>query len=85
MRGAVEVPRVETAEAHENNEVTRLSSAFNRMLGNVESAFTAREASEKKLRRFVADDDVALTAGFSIPLRGRNTPRSCSRSATPPP
>lgn len=55
VRGAVEVPRVETAEAHENNEVTRLSSAFNRMLGNVESAFTAREASEKKMRRFVAD------------------------------
>lgn len=54
-RGAVEVPRVEVDPEHENNEVARLASAFNQMLGNVESALTSREETESKLRRFVAD------------------------------
>ncbi|AQP48870.1 hypothetical protein BW730_16600 [Tessaracoccus aquimaris] len=54
-RGAVEVPRVEVSDLPENNEVTRLGSAFNHMLANVENALTSREASETKLRRFVAD------------------------------
>ena len=36
-------------------EVGRLGSALNAMLAQIESAFKAREASERKLRRFVAD------------------------------
>ncbi|SHI86332.1 two-component system, OmpR family, sensor kinase [Tessaracoccus bendigoensis DSM 12906] len=54
-RGSVEVPRVDVGDLPEDNEVTRLSAAFNQMLSNVESALTSREASETKLRRFVAD------------------------------
>jgi two-component system, OmpR family, sensor kinase len=45
--------RVERAEA--GTEVGRLGIALNTMLAQIESAFRAREASESKLRRFVAD------------------------------
>jgi two-component system OmpR family sensor kinase len=45
--------RVERADAH--TEVGRLGRALNAMLGQIESAFRAKEASERKLRRFVAD------------------------------
>ena len=39
----------------DRSEVGRLGTAFNRMLGHVASALTAREQSEQKVRRFVAD------------------------------
>ncbi|GAA1825078.1 sensor histidine kinase [Agromyces salentinus] len=39
----------------QRTEVGRLGTAFNRMLGHVASALTAREQSERKVRRFVAD------------------------------
>lgn len=45
--------RVERAEGR--TEVGRLGLALNAMLGQIESAFKAREASERRLRRFVAD------------------------------
>jgi two-component system, OmpR family, sensor kinase len=45
--------RVERAEPR--TEVGRLGLALNGMLGQIESAFAAREESERKLRRFVAD------------------------------
>jgi two-component system, OmpR family, sensor kinase len=45
--------RVERAEAR--TEIGRLGLALNAMLGQIERAFKAREASEDKLRRFVAD------------------------------
>jgi two-component system, OmpR family, sensor kinase len=45
--------RVERAEPR--TEVGRLGLALNAMLSQIESAFRAREASERKLRRFVAD------------------------------
>jgi two-component system OmpR family sensor kinase len=45
--------RVERAE--DRTEVGRLGLALNAMLGQIESAFKARAASEEKLRRFVAD------------------------------
>jgi two-component system OmpR family sensor kinase len=45
--------RVERAEP--NTEVGRLGIALNAMLGQIESAFKVREATERKLRRFVAD------------------------------
>src|SRR5213076_775634 len=43
------------AREDERTEVGRLGLALNAMLGQIESAFRAREASERKLRRFVAD------------------------------
>jgi two-component system OmpR family sensor kinase len=45
--------RVERAD--ERTEVGRLGLALNAMLARIESAFRAQEASERKLRRFVAD------------------------------
>src|SRR5262249_42891251 len=45
--------RVERAD--ERTEVGRLGRSLNAMLAQIESAFRAREASERKLRRFVAD------------------------------
>jgi two-component system OmpR family sensor kinase len=45
--------RVERSDAR--TEVGRLGLALNAMLAQIESAFKAREASERKLRRFVAD------------------------------
>ena len=45
--------RVELAD--EQTEVGRLGLALNAMLHQIEEAFKAREASERKLRRFVAD------------------------------
>jgi two-component system OmpR family sensor kinase len=45
--------RVERAD--DRTEVGRLGLALNTMLGQIESAFKAREASERRLRRFVAD------------------------------
>ena len=45
--------RVERAEAH--TEVGRLGLALNAMLGQIETAFAAKDASERRLRRFVAD------------------------------
>jgi two-component system OmpR family sensor kinase len=45
--------RVERAD--DRTEVGRLGRSLNAMLAQIESAFRAREASERKLRRFVAD------------------------------
>jgi len=45
--------RVERAEP--KTEVGRLGLSLNAMLAQIESAFAAREQSEKRLRRFVAD------------------------------
>jgi two-component system, OmpR family, sensor kinase len=41
--------------ANDRTEIGRLGLALNAMLAQIESAFKAREASEQKLRRFVAD------------------------------
>jgi two-component system OmpR family sensor kinase len=43
------------AREDERTEVGRLGLALNTMLTQIESAFRAREASERRLRRFVAD------------------------------
>jgi two-component system OmpR family sensor kinase len=39
----------------DETEIGRLGKALNRMLGQIEAGYRAREASERKLRRFVAD------------------------------
>ena len=45
--------RVEPADPH--SEAGRLGLALNAMLGQIERAFREREASEQRLRRFIAD------------------------------
>lgn len=47
--------RVPEADTDPHTEVGKVGSALNRMLGHVASALTARQASEQKVRRFVAD------------------------------
>jgi two-component system OmpR family sensor kinase len=43
------------ANENQRTEVGRLGIALNAMLSQIETAFRAREASERRLRRFVAD------------------------------
>jgi two-component system OmpR family sensor kinase len=43
------------ARADGNTEIGRLGAVLNTMLGQIEGAFRARDATELKLRRFVAD------------------------------
>jgi two-component system, OmpR family, sensor kinase len=55
--------RVERAESR--TEVGRLGLALNTMLGQIESAFTAKDASERRLRCFVADASHELRTPLS--------------------
>jgi two-component system OmpR family sensor kinase len=55
-KGEVEfLDRVDEADTDPRTEVGRVGSAFNNMLGHIGRALTARQASEAKVRRFVAD------------------------------
>jgi two-component system OmpR family sensor kinase len=47
--------RVPDADTDPRTEVGRVGASLNRMLGHVASALSARQASENKVRRFVAD------------------------------
>ena len=47
--------RVPEPDADPSTEVGQVGAAINRMLGHVASALTARQASEEKVRQFVAD------------------------------
>lgn len=47
--------RVPAADANPSTEVGQVGAAINRMLGHVSSALSARQASENKVRNFVAD------------------------------
>jgi two-component system OmpR family sensor kinase len=69
-------------------EVGRLGSALNAMLGEIEEAFAAREASESRLRRFLADASHELRTpltsiqGFAelFELGGTNRPGDLATS-----
>ncbi len=55
-RGEVELPvRVAESDANPGTEVGRLGWAFNRMLDHIAGALSARQASETRVRQFVAD------------------------------
>jgi len=47
--------RVPEADTDPNTEVGQVGAALNRLLGHVEGALVARQASEDKVRQFVAD------------------------------
>jgi two-component system OmpR family sensor kinase len=59
--------RVETTDAR--TEVGRLGLALNRMLDRLEDAFAAREASQERLRRFIADASHELRTPL-VSIRG---------------
>ena len=55
-RGEVELPvRVPEPDANPHTEVGQLGSALNRMLDHIAAALSARQASETRVRQFVAD------------------------------
>ena len=55
-RGEVALPvRVDDADANPNTEVGRLGLAVNRMLDHIAAALSTRQASESRVRQFVAD------------------------------
>jgi two-component system OmpR family sensor kinase len=55
-RGEVALPvRVREADANPRTEVGQLGSALNRMLDHVAAALSTRQASETRVRQFVAD------------------------------
>ena len=55
-RGEVELPvRVPEPDANSRTEVGQLGSAVNRMLDHIAAALSTRQASETRVRRFVAD------------------------------
>ena len=55
-RGEVELPvRVSESDANPSTEVGQLGSALNRMLDHIAAALEARQASETRVRQFVAD------------------------------
>jgi two-component system OmpR family sensor kinase len=55
-RGEVALPvRVAESDANPNTEVGRLALALNRMLDHIAAALSSRQASESRVRQFVAD------------------------------
>jgi two-component system OmpR family sensor kinase len=55
-RGEVKLPvRVAESDANPSTEVGQLGSALNRMLDHIAAALSARQASETRVRQFVAD------------------------------
>jgi two-component system OmpR family sensor kinase len=75
--GAVDLPH-RVPDTDPRTEVGQLSAAFNQMLGNVETALEQREASEARLRRFVADASHELRT----PLAGIRSYAELARRST---
>ena len=76
---AVRVPEADTDPA---SEVGRVGQALNHMLNNVETALAARQASETKVRRFVADASHELRNPLAA-IRGYAELTRRSRSEMP--
>jgi two-component system OmpR family sensor kinase len=79
--------RVPAADADPRTEVGRVGAALNRMLGHVEDALAARQASETRLRRFIADAShelrtpLAAIRGYTeLARRGRCGPAETAQA-----
>jgi two-component system OmpR family sensor kinase len=75
--GAVDLPH-RVPDTDPRTEVGQLSAAFNQMLGHVETSLEQREASEARLRRFVADASHELRT----PLAGIRSYAELARRST---
>lgn len=80
--------RVADVDTDPRTEVGQVGSAFNRMLGHIESALVSRQRSEDKVRQFVADAShelrtpLASIRGYSELTRrgGHELPEDVARS-----
>jgi two-component system OmpR family sensor kinase len=75
--GTVDIPN-RVPETDPRTEVGQLGAAFNQMLGHVENSLEEREASEARLRRFVADASHELRT----PLAGIRSYAELARRST---
>jgi two-component system OmpR family sensor kinase len=83
-RGEVDLSlRVPESNADPTSEVGRVGLALNTMLGNVESALEARQASETKVRQFVADASHELRNPLAA-IRGYAELTRLGRDELPP-
>ncbi len=76
--GEVTLPE-RVPDADPRTEVGQVGSAFNRMLGHVESALGRRAASEARLRRFAADASHELRTPLAA-IRGYAVLAPCEAS-----
>jgi two-component system, OmpR family, sensor kinase len=82
--GEVEVPvRVSARDTDPRTEVGQVGSALNHMIGHVESALAARQASEMKVRHFVADASHELRTPLAA-IRGYAELTRPQRADAPP-
>ena len=78
-----ELDRVPHWDTDPRSEVGQVGAALNRMLGHIGSALAARQASETRLRRFVADASHELRTPLAA-IRGYTELTRRDRAATPP-
>ena len=82
-RGEVALPvRVSERDANPNTEVGQMGSAFNRMLDHISTALNARQASETRVRQFVADASHELRTPLTA-IRGYAELASRRRTEVP--
>src|SRR5205823_4173569 len=82
--GDVALPvRVPDVDTDPRTEVGQVGAALNRMLGHIAAALTARQASETRVRQFVADASHELRTPLAA-IRGYAELTRRSRGAVPP-
>ncbi|MEU6077150.1 HAMP domain-containing sensor histidine kinase [Micromonospora sp. NPDC047074] len=83
-RGEVALPvRVPAADTDPRTEVGQVGAALNRMLGHVAAALAARQASETRVRQFVADASHELRTPLAA-IRGYAEVARRGRDEVPP-
>jgi two-component system OmpR family sensor kinase len=83
-RGEVTLPvRVPAADTDPRTEVGQVGAALNRMLGHVAAALAARQASETRVRQFVADASHELRTPLAA-IRGYAEVARRGRAQAPP-